>query len=443
MRRATSPTSTLRDLAPLDRLFRGVFLCVLLGVPSVAHAQSGPIEAAFAAVPFKEWVAEGPKAELRWHPQISSPKLTLYQRLAVQIGVELDGKELTKRCCEGQAIALVEIEDNRGRVYRNYGEKDLKDAKPGLNQYMAEISWEVFLLPGDYKTTIAFHYSDGSGHSLVTRTIHVEPLRHDPLPQAWQDLPAVEFWDAPPESPEELFLPNVAGRLHLSAKGKREIHLEILENLTPYPSERRQPQLYTDRLDVFLPILSTFAQVQIEGGTVGFSLLDFGRQRVIFDQQDIRAGQVPWSKLKGAIAANSVGAVDVHDLQREDELGEFFRRDMTQRLDGPGDDEAIRAFVVISSPMDLGTQTPIEVAPQGRGKFAVFYLESKFLQTPIIERRSGVYGATVERSEQSLERLDDGVGKALRELKPRVFAVDSAQGVREALAAVLHDLSRM
>jgi hypothetical protein len=37
----------------------------------------------------------------------------------------------------------------------------------------------------------------------------------------------------------------------------------------------------------------------------------------------------------------------------------------------------------------------------------------------------------------------DGIGKALRELKPKVFAVDSAQRVREALAAILRDISQM
>jgi hypothetical protein len=49
----------------------------------------------------------------------------------------------------------------------------------------------------------------------------------------------------------------------------------------------------------------------------------------------------------------------------------------------------------------------------------------------------------VARSEQGMERSEDGIGKALRELKPRVIAVHSAQGVREAIATISSDISHM
>jgi hypothetical protein len=58
-------------------------------------------------------------------------------------------------------------------------------------------------------------------------------------------------------------------------------------------------------------------------------------------------------------------------------------------------------------------------------------------------KETAIFAASVEPSQQNLERSMDGVGKALRELKPKVFAVDSAQRVREALAAILRDISQM
>jgi hypothetical protein len=54
-----------------------------------------------------------------------------------------------------------------------------------------------------------------------------------------------------------------------------------------------------------------------------------------------------------------------------------------------------------------------------------------------------IFAESVEPSEQRIERLQDGIGKALRPLKPQVFAVDSAPAVREALAAILSELSGM
>ena len=419
-----------------------VALCSLLSI-SFAHAQRRPVEAAFAAVPFQQWVAEGAKAELPWHPRIIAPKLTLHQRIAVQVEVELDGKELVKRCCGGQAVALVEINDEQGRIYRNYGGKDLKDVTPGTSEYNVSISWQIFLLPGEYTATIAFYYSGRNAHSLTTQRVHIGSLKHEPLPGSWRDLPAVEFCDPQPEGLDAFLMPNIAGRLHLPAKASRQIHLEILENVTPYPSERRRPSLYTDRLGVFLPILKTFGQLEIENGTVGVSLLEFTRRRVIFEQQDIEKGQISWTNLKDAMAANSVTAVDVHDLAQGERFGEFFRSEMERRLDEAGGGGGMRVFVVISGPMDLGTRMPVEVVPPAGDNFAVFYLRCDFLRTSAIVKQTPFFAGPVERSGQNMERLEDGVGKALRKLKPRVFPVDSAQGVREAIATILSDTSRM
>jgi len=420
-----------------------VALCSFVCAP-FAYAQSGQVKAVFAAVPFQQWVEEGAKADLPWHPRITPPRLTLHQRIAVRVEVQLDGKELVKRCCDGQAIALVEIKDQQGRIYRNYGEKELKDAEAALSEYMIDISWEIFLLPGDYKATIAFYYSgrNAHSHSLTVRNVHVGSLKGDPLPGSWRDLPAVEFCDPQPEGLDAFLLPNIEGRLNLPAKTSQQIHLEILENVTPYPSERRRPKLYTDRLSVFLPILKTFAQLRIENGTAGVLLLDFIRRRVIYEQQDIRQGQVSWADLKDAMAADSAAAVDVHDLEQSEEFGQFFWSEMAGRLEDAGSNGSMRVFIVISGPMELGSRKPIEIAPPARGNFAVFYLRCDFLQTPILERPP-FFAGPVAPSEQTTERLEDGIGKALRGLKPRILAVDSAQGLRRALAAILSDISRM
>jgi hypothetical protein len=420
---------------------RMALVAMLLCAP-FARAQSPSVKAAFAAVPFQQWVAEGAKAELPWHPRVTSPTLTLHQRIAVRVEVELDGNELVKSCCEGQAVALVQIRDQQGRIYRNYGGQDLKDAKPGFSGYTVSISWQIFLLPGEYKATIAFYYSGRNAHSLTTQRVHVGSLKHEPLPGSWRrDLPAVEFCDPQPEGLDAFLLPNIEGRLRLPVKASRQIHLEILENLTPYPSERRRPKHYMDRLGVFLPILKTFGQLEVENGTVGVSLLDFTRRSVIFEQQDIKEGQVSWANLKDAMAANSVTAVDVHELAQGEQFGEFFSGEMARRLDEAGSDGDMRVFVVISGPMDLGSRTPIEIAPPAQGNFAVFYLRCNFLQTSAIVKQDPFFAGPV--SGLDMERLDDGVGKALRKLKPRGFALDSAQGVREALATILSDISRM
>ncbi|MCU1242201.1 MAG: hypothetical protein JWO71_2927 [Candidatus Acidoferrum typicum] len=406
-----------------------------------AHAQNPAIDAAFAAAPFQQWIAQGPKAELPWHSRITPPALTLHQRIAVRVEVELDGNELVARCCEGKAVALVQITDQQGHTYRNYGEKELKDATPGLGQYMVSLSWEVFLLPGEYKATVAFYYSGRNAHNLTSGRVHVGALKHDPLQGSWRDLPTVEFCDSQPEGLDAFLLPNIEGRLRLPAKSGRPIQVEILENVTPYPSERRRPKLYTDRLAMFLPILKTFSQLQVDNGTVGLSVLDFARRSVVFDQQNITDREVSWTKFKDAMAANSVVVVDAHDLEREHDYGQFFASEMTRRLNGAGSDSFKRVVIVISGPMELGSRKPIEIAAPTESNFAVFYVRCDFLlQAPLV-MRSPILGGPIAPPPQRLEALEDGVGKALRKLKPRVFGVHSAEGVREALATILSGLS--
>src|SRR5207247_9838058 len=176
-----------------------------------------------------------------------------------------------------------------------------------------------------------------------------------------------QFPQPKPEGLDALHRPNIEEGMTLPGKKSQQIHMEILENVTPYPSERRRPKLYTDRLSVFLPILKTFAQLRIENGTAGVLLLDFIRRRVIYEQQDIRQGQVSWADLKDAMAADSAAAVDVHDLEQGEEFGQFFWSEMAGRLEDAGSDGSMRVFIVISGPMEIGFRKPIEIAPPERG----------------------------------------------------------------------------
>ena len=118
---------------------------------SAAQAQSRETDLAFQAVPFREWLSEGPKAQLPWRARIFAPELSQHQRIWVRIQIEVDGNELLKKCCDGRSVALVEITDQQGRAYRNYAARDLKEVKPGLSQYTVTLSWTVFVLPGDYQ----------------------------------------------------------------------------------------------------------------------------------------------------------------------------------------------------------------------------------------------------------------------------------------------------
>ena len=110
------------------------FLPILHLWAPAARPQNRETELAFHAIPFREWLAEGPKSQLPWRARIFTPELSEHQRISARIQIEVKGNEWLKRCCDGRSVALVEITDQQGRTYGNYAVQDLKEVKPGLSQ---------------------------------------------------------------------------------------------------------------------------------------------------------------------------------------------------------------------------------------------------------------------------------------------------------------------
>ena len=426
------------------------FLAILHLWAPAARPQNRETDLAFHAIPFREWLAEGPKSQLPWRARIFAPALSQHQRIWARIQIEVEGKELLKRCCDGRSVALVEITDQQGRTYRNYAAQDLKEVKPGLSQYTVTLSWNVFVLPGDYQVVLALYYSGREGHSLAVERLHVDTLKNDPLPESWRGLSNVEFCDPQPEGVDEYLLPGVTGRLHLPVMTRRPIRVEILENLTSYRAEQRHPTLYKDRLGVFLPILKTFGQMEVTNGSLGLATLDFTRSRETFAQEGVKEGHIDWAELREALAANATTAIDVRDIRESEQYGVFFRQEMTRRLatekesTGPAEDRALRVLVIISGMMQFGFGRPISIAPPSDGNFVVYYLRYEFLPTP--SSQPSILALPQVQGQDHLDRFeqaDDGIGKALKDLKPRVFAAHSAEGVRKAIATIVGEISRM
>ena len=421
----------------------GAMLWVVFACPMVlsSEAEDPTVDAKFAAVPYEEWVKAGARAELPWHTRITAPELTLHERLASRVQVDVDGNELLKRCCEGEEVALLEIHDQQGRTYRNYAAKSLKDVQPGFSGVVIDLSWQVFLLPGDYEVAIALYYSGRAGHSLVKERLHVAELKRDPLPDAWRGLPSVEFCDPQPEGINEFVLPNIRGRLNLPAAASHSLHLGVVENVTPYPSQRRHTKDYMAWLGNLLPILKTLGQVDVRKGTMDISLLDFTRSRAVFEQQVAEREGISWGDLRSALAANPANLVDVHDLPGQEHFGDFFESIISTKLASRNDDEATRVLIVISGRMDLGNKRPIAIPIATGGKFEVFYLRCDLENR--VPRTTWLYGREIQQNRIAIERLVDGVGDALKPVKPRVFEIDSPMALRVAVATILNEIAKM
>jgi hypothetical protein len=442
-------------MSPRRRIGRNIFgktssaALALLFCASAFGAPRAWQDPDFPEVTFQEWLEQGPREELRWRQHIVPAELSFHERLMARIVVEIDGAELLKHCCEGQAVALVQITDSAGRTYRNHVLHQLDNAKPGMRQYTLTFTWNVFVLPGEYRVAVAFYYTGKPEHNLALGNLHVRPLKNDPLPGAWSELPNVEFTDAQPEGLDEFFLPGITGRLHLPVVTRRAVQLEVLENLTPYRSEQKHTVRFKARLASLLPILKTFSQLELQNGSLRLATMDFTRNRVTFEQDEVSDRSVNWKELRDALSANDPGKIDVHDLRDTNQYAAFFREEMSRRLSLVADREAksnqraLRVIVVVSSPIQFGFGRPKPVPPPQNSDFVVYYVRCEFLPRLDEIRRAahtppeGIEGAA------NIEEVDDGIGKVLRSLKPRIFVVHSSEDLRKSLATMIGELSRM
>ena len=403
----------------------------------------------FPEVTFQEWLEQGPREELKWKEHIVPAQLSLHERLMVQIVVEIDGAELLKRCCEGHAVALVQITDSDGRTYRNHVTHDLETVKPGMRQYTMNFTWSVFVLPGEYRVAVAYYYSGKPEHNLALGSLRVRPLKNETLPQAWSELPNVEFTDAQPQGLDEFFFPGITGRLHLPVVTRRPIHMEVLENLTPYRNEQKHTARYKARLATLLPILKSFAQVDVQNGSLDLATMDFTRNRVTFEQDEVSDRSVNWKELRDSLGANDPGIIDVHDLRDTNQYAGFFREELSKRLspaetgDGVSKERPLRVVVVISSPIQFGFGKLKPISPPQIKDYVVYYVRCEFIPHLDEIRRAARVPPEEIDSAMNIEEIDDGIGKVLRSLRPRVFVVHSAEDLRKTLATMIGELSRM
>src|SRR6266487_3108031 len=83
--------------------------------------EGGALDPAFRKVPFEEWFAGNGQGSIKWSVRVVRPQLSSHQRLAAQIEVLLDGKEIAKRLAEGgEMLVFVEVDDATKRAYQNH-----------------------------------------------------------------------------------------------------------------------------------------------------------------------------------------------------------------------------------------------------------------------------------------------------------------------------------
>jgi hypothetical protein len=416
-------------------------LLTLFVTAAALLGQSGSPDPAFAGVPFEEWLAKGETAQIPWKVQVSAGDLSVHQRLHALLRVEVDGKELVKRRGRGELLLLAEFTDHDGRTYRTHNSLKLDDVTSETAQSYMECLVHALVAPGDYRIGLVLLDSVSGDHSAARRTLRVEPLKNDPLPQSWTGLPPVEYPLTTGEASARWFQPVLSGRLNLPLNTRRPVRVELLVNVTPSEGTPRRATAFNLNMDFLIPSAKVISQVNAGAGAVKVALLDLSRQRVTFEQEISQGWD--WPRLKASFQESDPNKIDVRSLQNREHNAEFFVREISRRMEAAGDG-APCAFIILSAPMEFEPDTARPSPPRGNRNCRLFYVRYSWaaeawrrqMRDSRISRRAPVMDEPPPTAPyDSLEPL-------LRTLEPRLFEVTGARDFRKALAAILGEISR-
>jgi len=401
---------------------------VLLMAPAIpGRAEVGREDPWFTKLPFEKWLSEGERADIPWSADILPAEVSPHQRLMLRVVIRLYGRELEKRRGAGEFLTLVQYTDSAGRVWQHHTSLDLANLPPGTGTQQLAIAQYAYVLPGDYSLVIAICDTATLEHGLMVRQVHAAPLKTDPLPEAWAGLPTVDFIPSITEPPDVWYLPGVEGRLNLPLTTRRPVHIHLLVNITPSSQSAGSITAMQRNMNAVIPILKVFSQIDVRNGTMEAALLDLTHLRVAFDQNIAgnSAGSLDWEGMRRIFLDARPGIVDARSLESRRKVGAFFRKEVLRRLLA-GETESAQAgtpvVIILSGPAFLEEQDqddPIKL-PNNLA-YRLFYIRYHGIPAP----------------------PTDDLERAAALLNARVYDAESNERVREIVAYVLDQISKL
>ena len=409
-----------------------ILMFALLAVCAAAHAtaqaQQPPEQVPVTQATFDGWVAQGLVEQIPWRPRAYYVGLSGHQRLVAQIDVDVPIRELLRRPREGRISLLVEVADSLGHKYGNFGVLNLSEIQEEGKKDDMRSSWRAFVLPGEYHVTLALYHSATGEHNLAQRTLVAPRLAHDPLPQAWRNLPAVEFLAPIPGSDLDFFFrPDLSSRLYLPLATQQPVQVHILADFTTSDLFGGSHFAYLHYLSAVLPTLKTFSQIEVARGSVDVATLNLTEQQVSFEQRDVK--DLDWPRLKKTLAGLDPGRISAHTLAAKHLTPALLKKEVARRggASGTGNsDDPLQVFIVITSPLGVYSFRGMSDDPlPGNCHCVLYYVQYETSRRQVYFEAAG------------------SVKKMFRPLKVHSFTGHNALDLRRALSVILDEVSRM
>ncbi len=406
----------------------------------------------FSKIPFERWTASSEDSTgLRWNLRGGHTQLSLHERLVSDLEVQIDGAGLETRRGSGELIVYFQIADEQGQRYQSHETIDLTKLDADVRRSYVTYTQRAFLLPGKYRLSAVLFFSSTQEHSAKQQTIRLGPLKKDPLPDSWRNLPPIELITST-DPPASWYLPEVRGRLYLPVVRKRPVQIEMIVNITASQASFG-PRAATGRrtLAELLPVFKTLGQLDLSSGSVNAEMVDLSRRKVIWRQTAVR--ELDWEAISAALAEANPDTIDLKSLSGRHHGAAFFVSEARRRLEAPGDAAeapgAERVLIVVSSPVTFEPGEDLEpIQLEEPQHYRVYYFKCGRFRNPIrppMDAMSRTRGRGRGRMPFPSGRLPeigfDQLAPTLKPLSPRVIEIETPEEFRKALARVLSELS--
>jgi hypothetical protein len=389
----------------------------------------GARDPAFAGLPFDHWLSGSGETHIHWSMGLTETTLSAHQRFATRLFAEVDGRELARRRGAGTLLVLFQISDGHGHYWQNHQEMDLEKVEQGISANDAVFSELFFVLPGDYLVAAALYDTATREHSMAKKHLHVGELKNDPLPDAWNDLPAVEFV-GPATPPDGWYLPGVQGTLRLKAAAREPEPVSVLVNLTPSERLTGSSRIQSRNLSWLLPSAKIFSFVDWGESPFELALLDLTRRKVPYRQAGGKG--IEWSQAVTSLQEVNPGIIDVESLQNRWYAAQFFLDQVAQTINRTPKHKAV---IILSSPVEfVGGQDTRPLTSDLTSKATVYYVRYDPLFFYGRGRGRGVAPSGAPPIDQ--------IAGLLKPLEPRVFEVTTAAQFRKSLATILAEIAK-
>jgi hypothetical protein len=400
---------------------------VLAAEPATRY---GRLDPAFQKIPFDQWLTEHPDTLFHWKAHVTRAGLSFHQRLEDSIEIELDGKDLETRRGDNRMVFFTQITDRDGAHYQEHSSIELSKLDENIKAANLQITQRAFFLPGDYRLAVAILDTATGEHSATQMPFRVAAPPGEFLPDAWRGLPPVEFIDAE-TSPDSWFLPAMQGRLAWAASLNSPARLNVILNIAPSVS---------GGMAALLPFLKVLSQTGSPALSENIALLDLGRRRAVFHQNDVK--KLDWSGLKASLTEASTASIDLHSLSEEKHDAQFFVSQVRSVLRAS---EKPSVLVVLTTPVafDSGEDLDpisLEALPASR----VIYIRYR---SPVAVTRpfgpqmgrgrggrmGGPMGGGPMGRNPMRHDIVDQLEATLKPLHPKVFDVETPEQMTKAL----------